>query len=56
MKYVTNVLRKFFASGTTNRDACFLVWAKTEYGKDWRFAYQHLVDTNGKKPTRGVHY
>ena len=29
-----------------------LTWAKTEYKKDWQFAYQFMLDHNGKAPTR----
>jgi hypothetical protein len=32
-----------------------LTFAKTEYGKDWQFAYQHMLDHAGKAPRMGVH-
>ena len=51
MQYVTKVLRKLFGS-SSNQDHSFLIWAKTEYGKDWRFAYQHLNDF-GTPPVSG---
>jgi len=28
-----------------------LTWAKTEYKKDWRFAYQYMLDHNGRAPS-----
>ena len=54
MLYVTKVLRKLFGS-SSNQDHSFLIWAKTEYGKDWRFAYQHLKDF-GTPPETGVRH
>tara|TARA_Y100000589_G_C27172635_1_gene637382 strand:+ start:211 stop:411 length:201 start_codon:yes stop_codon:yes gene_type:complete len=32
------------------RQAEFEKWAKTEYKKDWKFAYNHMLATNGKPP------
>lgn len=49
MKNVTKVLRQLFGSKTSN-DHGYLLWAKTEYGSDWRFAYDHAVRTGGQKP------
>jgi len=34
---------------TTHRND-LLTWAKTEYKKDWRFAYQFMLDHNGRAP------
>ena len=34
----------------TSRDE-LLTWAQTEYKKDWRFAYQFMLDHNGRAPT-----
>jgi len=31
-----------------------LTWARTEYRKDWHFAYEHIKAT-GKGPRMGVH-
>ena len=57
MRNVTRVLRKIFGSGSnTNRVQSFLIWAKTEYGKDWQYAYRHLLDHDGIPPKSGVHY
>jgi len=30
-------------------------WAQVEYGKDWRWAYQFILD-KGKPPVKGVNY
>ena len=54
---------KLFASlrvvfGSRNRqqyDQQMLCWAKTEYGADWEWAYQHLMST-GKTPIKGINY
>ena len=54
MTSVTKVLRQLFGAGSSiDRNQSYLIWAKTEYGKDWRYAYQCLVDT-GNPPKRGV--
>ena len=29
----------------------YLVWAKTEFNKDWQFAYQYMIDHDGAAPT-----
>ena len=49
MEKVTKVLRQLFGS-KTSKDHGYLLWAKTEYGSDWRFAYDHMVRTGGQKP------
>ena len=28
-----------------------LTWAKTEYKKDWKYAYQFMLDHHGRAPT-----
>ena len=28
-----------------------LMWAKTEYSKDWEFAYNYMINHNGNAPT-----
>ena len=28
-----------------------LIWAKTEYARDWQFAYNHMLDNNGQAPS-----
>ena len=49
-------LRVVFGSRSDTYDRELMNWAKTEYGKDWQYAYQHLIDNNGIPPKRGVHY
>ena len=29
-------------------------WAKTEYSKDWQYAYQFMLENSGKAPSYGV--
>ncbi len=36
-------------------DNDILTWAKTEYSKDWEFAYYEIKLT-GKGPKRGIYY
>ncbi len=31
-------------------EAELLTYAKTEYSNDWRYAYQYMLDNNGKGP------
>jgi len=50
MKKVFKVLRELFGSKPSSKND-YLVWAKTEYKKDWQFAYQHMLDHNGAAPT-----
>ena len=38
----------------TLKDNDIHTWARTEYGKDWKFAYEHIKAT-GKGPRMGVH-
>ena len=55
MKKVFKVLRVLFGSKPSSKND-YLVWAKTEYNKDWQFAYQHMLDNNGAAPTlRDLH-
>ena len=32
-----------------------LTYAKTEYGKDWQFAYQYMLTHEGRGPKAGVY-
>mgnify|MGYP000294696094 FL=1 len=32
-----------------------LTYAKTEYGKDWQFAYHYMLDHAGQAPKMGVY-
>jgi len=36
------------------KDNDIMTWARTEYGKDWNFAYEHIIATC-KGPRMGVH-
>ena len=42
MKNVIKVLRQLFGSKTSKENS-YRTWAKTEYGKDWRHAYEHMI-------------
>ena len=49
-------LRVVFGSRSRQQyDQQMLCWAKTEYGNDWEWAYQHLMLT-GKTPIKGINY
>jgi len=45
----------FGSRDNTRYNQQMLCWAKTEYGTDWAWAYQHLAKT-GKTPTKGIDY
>ena len=47
-----NGLRVVFGSRSTTYDRELMNWAKTEYGKDWQFAYSQMLQ--GKQPKSGV--
>ena len=32
-----------------------LTYAKTEYGKDWQYAYQYMLSHKGRGPKAGVY-
>lgn len=46
-------LRVVFGSHRQPYDQQMKCWAQTEYGKDWEWAYQHLMST-GKAPIKGI--
>ena len=50
MKKVFKVLRELFGSKPSSKND-YLVWAKTEYKKDWQFAYQYMLEHDGAAPT-----
>ena len=53
MKNVYKVLRFLFGSGNnSSKRESYRIWAKTEYGNDWQFAYQYLLDHQGQPPKR----
>jgi len=39
-------------SGTFEKE--MLMYAKTEYGKDWRYAYEYMLSHKGHGPKMGV--
>jgi hypothetical protein len=36
--------------GTSSRGE-LLTWAKTEYGNDWKYAYEFMLEHNGRAPS-----
>ena len=53
MENVYKVLRFLFGSiDNSSKHESYRIWAKTEYGNDWRFVYQHLLEHNGKPPKK----
>lgn len=53
-KTMSNILVSMFGRRSTSYENELLTWAKTEYGNDWRFAYQHMLDNQGKAPKMGI--
>ena len=47
-------LRTVFGS-RSNYNKQIEEWARTEYGSDWRWAYNHMIKT-GKPPIKGINY
>ena len=39
-----------FTKSKTKEKTNMMIWAKTEYGNDWQFAYQFMLDT-GRPPS-----
>lgn len=51
-----NGLMSVFAARPGRREAEFETWAKTEYKKDWQYAYQTMIQTGvGPKNIGSVH-
>ena len=44
--------QKGFAKNAFEKE--MLTYAKTEYGKDWQYAYQYMLTHKGRGPTMGV--
>lgn len=44
-------LRVVFGSHNNNKD--LQTWAKVEYGKDWKYAYNYMLNNNGHCPKSG---
>src|SRR5210317_2677897 len=51
MAHFISGLMSWMRSGKVTRRNDLLTWAKTEYKKDWQFAYQYMLDHNGKAPS-----
>ena len=52
MTHFISGLMSWMNSGMSTRHRNdLLTWAKTEYKKDWRFAYQYMLDHNGRAPS-----
>ena len=53
MKFFANLI-EFMFLGTTSEERHrkdLLRWAKTEYSKDWQWAYNFMIENPGKVPT-----
>ena len=50
MTHFISGLMSWMKSDTPRRND-LLTWARTEYKKDWQFAYQYMLDHNGKSPS-----
>ena len=50
MTHLISGLMSWMKRDKTSRDE-LLTWAKTEYKKDWRFAYQFMLDNHGRAPS-----
>lgn len=52
MAHYISGLMSWMKRGMSNKHRNdLLTWAQTEYKKDWRFAYQYMLDHNGRAPT-----
>ena len=40
---VMSALVNYINGGNKGRDNGYLQWAKTEYGRDWQYAYQFMI-------------
>ena len=48
-KILRMIVSQFGRKSSFERD--MLTYAKTEYKDDWQFAYQFMLDHNGRAPT-----
>ena len=57
-QYITTGLMSMFGnkSPKTTFEQEMLTYAKTEYGKDWQYAYHYMLTHKGKGPKMGVTY
>jgi hypothetical protein len=49
-----NFFASVFGQSANKFDREMLTYAKTEYGKDWQYAYQFMLSHKGKGPRMGV--
>jgi len=50
MTHLISGLMSWMKRGGHSRDE-LLTWAKTEYGNDWQYAYDYMLNNNGAAPT-----
>jgi hypothetical protein len=53
-KFTMNFFANVFGQSANKFDREMLTYAKTEYGKDWQYAYQFMLTHKGKGPRMGV--
>ena len=52
MNHLIRGLMSWVNSGSTKSYRSeLLTWAKTEYGNDWRYAYEYMLTHDGRAPT-----
>ena len=49
----SNLVSMFGRQSTFERE--MLTYAKTEYGKDWQYAFEYMKTHNGRGPRAGVY-
>jgi hypothetical protein len=45
---------KMFSNKSKSHRSDLMTLAKIEYGNDWQWAYEYLLNSNGRLPTVGV--
>jgi len=50
MTHLLSGLMSWMKHGNSKHCEELLTWAKNEYKKDWQFAYQYMIDHNGRAP------
>ena len=52
LKYIKLILGKFVTvfENKNDREHYLRTWARVEYGKDWRHAYEYMKHNNGQPP------
>jgi len=50
-----NLLTMLVGKSSMKRNQDYMVYAKTEYGKDWQYAYHYMLDNQGKGPRTGIY-